>query len=71
MIKACRFPGIGAMAVITGVITLDMGRRFSSSRSAVMAGKAGSRNIAMVKACRFPGSSIVAIITGIVTLDMH
>jgi hypothetical protein len=63
-------PGAGTVAIIAGVVTLNMTCVFASGCSAIVARKAGRCDIAMVKPCRFPGAGIMAIVTGVIALHV-
>ncbi len=72
MIEVHRGPARRHMAIVTGVGTLNMIRRFAGCRGAVMTTRAGADDCGVVDGrYRFPGVGRVTIVAGVGGVDMR
>jgi hypothetical protein len=64
MIKGCRDPGTGDVAIVAAGTTLDVICRFARGRNAIVTTDAGTGNHVMVHSCkRLPELICVAFLT--------
>ena len=72
MVKDCRKPTVRGMAVITGIMTLNMIGRFTRSAGAIVAAATSTDNRGVVHLCkRHKGRCIVTTVTGVTGLNMR
>ena len=60
-----RFPGLGRMAIVTGVGGIDMSRVFSCGIGTVVAIRASTSHRTVIDRYSFPVGCYVAVLTGI------
>ena len=71
MIKGCRYPGHGTVAVVTLCRGSDVIARFASRLGAVMAGRtAAGGDSAVIEDSGTPGIGGMAVIAEVIALDM-
>jgi len=72
VIKKCRQPGDGGVAIITVVTAGDMRRMFARGNGAVMAGAASTNDLGVIHCVgRCPGNVVMAVLTHIGGLDVR
>ena len=71
MIKIGRYPVIGCMAIITGIVTGHMRRTLANGGRTIMTAKAGTDYLGIINpACRRPAIGTVPVLTNNAGLDM-